>query len=452
MRILSVFRGSYKTTILIGFVIYLFVWSIVTGKEMSICYNTATKDNAESFMDHVRGAMLECKLLHKIFPELPTKESEFKRFTLKTVIFKNFQFDVASLDTKQVGRHYKIIINDDLVDDDNAYSEKERKTIMRKWRFQKSILTRYKKYKVGLELEVGTPYHSLDLMSYLVGLKEGELGADVKKFIVPYALPDHMGRYDLHERLGVLTFPEMFTWDDFLLTYKTQGSLIFGSQYELKVLPESDVLCKEEWLRYWTILPENYRRYMIVDPAGTENMKQNCPTGIIISDVNEAGTIFMLYASEHWVTTMGLVSLMKELKEEFDPDEIYMEREKYSISIADTLEHLQDELEFEMISHDNEPKPKRIYRTRQKWNTGRILLGEGMDVLAKRATTYPDCEYHELLDCIGHLVKKMDPPPRGRKRDRYREKAEDEFEKEVKKIMATQNAGIEEARLNDSFF
>ncbi|MCK4828757.1 hypothetical protein KA005_74185, partial [bacterium] len=54
-KLISAFRGSYKTTVLLGYVTWLFVWHIVSKKPISICYNTATKDNALLFMEEFRN-------------------------------------------------------------------------------------------------------------------------------------------------------------------------------------------------------------------------------------------------------------------------------------------------------------------------------------------------------------------------------------------------------------
>ena len=53
-KLLSEFRGSLKTTVLLGFTVWLFCWYLANEKFTSIIYNTATKANCQNFNDDVR--------------------------------------------------------------------------------------------------------------------------------------------------------------------------------------------------------------------------------------------------------------------------------------------------------------------------------------------------------------------------------------------------------------
>ncbi len=429
-KYVSVFRGSYKTTVLLGFVIYLFCWSMVKKKPVSICYNNATRDNADNFMEDFRETIRECRFLHWIFPELPKDSSQYRKWTKSKVEYKWFKFHVSSMDTRQVSRHYTIYINDDLVNDINAFSKVERESTMRKWRFQKSIITKHVKLKVGYELDVGTPYHSKDLMSYIMHRVD-----TYEKFIVPCALPDDKGVLDFEKGIGTLMFPEVASWEDYRELKKEQGASIFNTQYLLLCMDETDVLCKPEWIQYYKFLPENYRRYMIVDPAGTKDTDDNCPTGIIVADVNESGSIFLLHAMEYWVTPRKLIETMEELRVRYDPDESYIEKEKYSITIADTFDHIAPKLNFSFVEHKNEPKEKRIQRLKQWFETGRIFLNQGLTLFEDRILNYPDCAYDDMLDAFAYLLKVMNPPSHEEFLERKKSKNPDPWD-EMKRNIA----------------
>ena len=428
-KLISQFRGSYKTTIILGFVIWLFCWNLVRGKPISICYNTATKENAEAFMREFQETLKECALLNDIFPELPVDwKSQCGKWSKWVVIYKWVKFQVASLDTKQVSRHHTVIINDDLVDDDNAYSEKERETVKRKWKYQKSIITKYKKREVGLEVDVGTPYDSRDLMYFMINKLD-----TYEKFLVPYAVRTDGKPVDPFLKDGILTFPEMFMWEDFQEKFSEQGKSIFSTQYQLFTVEESDKLCDEEWLRYYKFLPENRIRVMVVDPAGTEDT-DNPATGITICDTDQTGTIYVVFAGQFWVTPMQLIKKMEWLKEEFDPDEIYIEKEKYSITIADTVEHLAPSLNFDFVSHKDIPKPARIAKLKQYLETGRILLRQGMKELENQLLEYPSGA-KDILDSLAYQVRVMTIPNKKIMPDREI-KVEDAFEEEIARIEA----------------
>jgi len=429
-KFISVFRGSFKTTVLLGYCVWLFVWHLVQKKPISICYNTATKENAEAFMEEFREILRECQLLRDIFPEVPHPASgKYRKWSKYKVEYKWVKFHVASLDTRQVSRHYTVIINDDLVNDDNAFSDKERATILRKWKFQKSIITKYRKFKIGLELDVGTPFHHADLMSYMTRKIK-----TYDKFIMPYAVAEDGKVADLDKRNGHLTLPEMFCWEDFEDKRQEQGKSIFGSQYELRIVDETDKLCDEEWLRYWRFLPENRIRHMTIDPAGVEH-KESSATGITIVDWDEAGTMYILYAQKHWVTPMKLIGLISRLQHDYKPiDETFIEKEKYSITIGDTMEHLAPRFDLSFVEHRNRPKDKRIYKLKQHLERGKVLLCQGMKELENDLLNYPDVDSSDLLDALAYQLDVADTPRKKIIPD-FEPEIEEGFEEEMNKML-----------------
>ena len=440
----SVFRGSFKTTELLGFCLWVFCWAVENDEPLSVCYNTSSKDNASIFMEDFRETLRNCDLLHRIFKKVPKDDSAFLRWTSKMVEYKQVKFHVSSLETRQVMRHYTIIINDDLVNDENAFSETERKNVLRKWKLQKSILTKYRKFKVGTEIDVGTPYHHKDLVSHIMKHVH-----TYKKFVIPYALPESGGVLNLDNRIGILTMPEMYCWEDFQEKRAEMGPGLFGTQYELKIIDDQDKLCDESWIRKWVTLPRSYQRIMVVDPAGTEE-KDAPQTGIVVCDIDPGGYIYVIYAEEHAVTPYNLIKLMERIKAQYDPDEIYMEREKYSVTIADTLEHLQSKLNFSFVDHKHRDKTARIFRLKQVIETGRLLIGEGMLTLEDRLMNYPDCP-KDLLDALAYVLQVMNPPKRSIERERnLGNDREDDFEEEMKRNFVYPRET--EARFNDAIF
>jgi len=73
---------------------------------------------------------------------------------------------------------------------------------------------------------------------------------------------------------------------------------------------------------------------------------------------------------------MTLIDKIKELKKIYDPDEIYIEKEKYSVTIADTIDHHKIDLNFSFVEHENKSKGDRIHRLKQWFENKRILLGQ----------------------------------------------------------------------------
>lgn len=438
-KLVIVFRGSYKTTVLLGFCILLFVWSVANGTPVSIVYNTGTRENAENFSDDFRHVIQHCSFLKWIFPEIPDNpETSFRKWTKWKIELKSAKFHVASLDTKQVSRHYTVILNDDLVNDDNAFSEVERENVKRKFKFQKSILTRYKKRQVGLEIDTGTPYHPLDLMGDLL-----QHSKKYDKFIVPYAIPILPGQeVDLYLRQGILAFPEMYCWEDFEDILEDQGPSIFGTQYELRIIDEGDRLCRSEWIRQWKLAPESYQRLLIVDPGGGEKDRHD-PSGFLVCDVSNTGHIYIHYAKKYWLYPSALLDHAFALSQSYRTDEVYFDKERLSTTAGDLIEHRLPLFNFSIYDHKNKPSEKRIYRLKQWLETGKILFNDDCRELESELLTYPSKNDH-LLVCLAAVLDVMNPPKSRIKRVEE-ERVSPGFEEELQKLMKWQNRG----ELND---
>jgi hypothetical protein len=301
------------------------------------------------------------------------------------------------------GLAHNCVINDDLVNDDNAFSEVERANILRKWRLQKSILTKYKKLNTGTEIDVGTPYDKSDLIAHIIREVVG-----YQKFIVPYAMKADDNKW-------YLTFPELYTWEDFKEKLSDMGESLFSTQYRLKVIDEASKIAKN--ILYWDVLPEVYNRYLIVDPAGSLN-KKNDPTGFLVLDVDERGIYYVLHAEERWIDSYEILKYAEELSKRYKTDEVFFEKEKTSQSLAATVEHLFPKFNFTLTSHDNMPQEKRVIRLRQFFDTKRIFFGRvGQKKLETQVLHYPDVEHDDLIVCLAYGVKQAIPPKKGYVRD-----------------------------------
>ena len=425
-KLISCFRGSFKTTYILGFVVWKFIWSLILHKNVALCYNTASKENAEALMIDFQTIVEECEDLHAIFPFIPNKRGQFKRFNKSRVEYKWFKFHVSSLDTRQVSRHYDIIINDDLVNDDNSASDIERERVKRKWRFQQSILTMYAKLKVGLVIEVGTPYHNNDLMSFLMNKCRF-----YSKFIQPYKNED-----------GSLALPEVYCQEDFDKILEKQGKTIFSTQYELKTTYDHDKILTENNVIRYNVRPANYIRKFIVDPGGSDP-KLNTPTGIIGVDYSSDGKIYQFYEYKDWITSPRLITVLREIRELYDPDDIFVEREKYSITIADTIDHFSLNLDFSFVGTGGMPKEKRNIRAKPFFETRRWLFHESIKMTIEDLGEWPDCVYKELPDCVGYAVdpQVMEFPKRGQGRtDEYNVNVPSDFEAEINAMLASRGS------------
>ena len=419
-KFLSAFRLSFKTTVLQGFFTYEFVWSLVDNRPIGMVYNTATKENSSMFNESVAYDLTQNDLLKWIFPELPKSESGYKKFTKNRIQQGHSRLEFASLDTIQVGRHAPVMVNDDLENDENALSNVMREELKRKWRYQKAILTKIKKKGLGLEIDIGTPYHFQGLIWHIRGLSTYD------KLIIPCWVEANGQK--------VVTMPEVYSVEDFEEKREEMGSAIFSAQFLLHPLPEEDALCRPDWLKYYTNLPDNTWRTMVVDPGGSDPATKDS-TGISIVDTDENGDMYLVYYKKLWLTPIELMELIGTLKEEYRPDDIRIEKEKYSVTIADHFRHRFPTMNISYVEHKGREKRQRIWRLRQWLQSGRLWIRADDREAETDLLQYPHLDYDDGLDSLAYHLD-FRRTPKAIYKPRFEPKIESTFDEEFDKFMS----------------
>ena len=449
---LSAFRGSHKTTQLLGFICWFLVRNLVRKSSNALVYNTATKENTFNMQADVRHSLLYNPVIHWAYPEVPDEEKKFDDMTKPRIQHKQVKLDFTSLETTLVSRHYPVWINDDLENDENCRTEYMREALKTKWKYQKAILTKIKSRGVGLEIEVGTPY-SVNGLTWMI--------RNLPRYS-KVEIPCYIGG----EKRNGVWFPELYAVEDFEAKLEEMGTTLFSAQYLLKPLSEEDALCPEGWIRRWTALPELRWRSMVIDPALSASPGSDA-TGITIVDTDENGTIFIVFADEFFVTPDKLIDTIVALKNRFDPDDIRIEKVAYSTTIADTWVHRYPDLNISFVEHKGRAKGDkknrdvmntRIWRLKQWFETRRILLpplGQ-YPLFEKQLVEYPDSRRDDMLDSLAyHLDIRMIPRRKGKmilpSGREFVPNINESFDKEYDSFLERREA-MREERYQDGYF
>ena len=397
-KYLSAFRGSHKTTQLMGFIVHFFCWNLTKRQTNALVYNTATKENTYNMQGDVKHSLLHNQILQWIFPDLPREESKYDSMTKPRIEHQHVKVDFTSLETTMVSRHYPVWLNDDLENDENARTEYMREELKKKWKYQKAILTRIKSRGIGMEIEVGTPYSVNGLTWMIRNLPR------YSKLEIPC--------FKNRDRAQGVMFPELYSMDDFDAKREEMGSTIFSAQYLLLPLSEEDALCPESWIKRWTSLPDVRWRSMVIDPALSASAQADA-TGITIVDTDENGYIYIVHAEEYWLSPEKLLELIRNLQKQFDPDDTRIEKEKYSMTLADIWQHKYPDMNISFVEHRGRAKGSkmnrdvmntRIWRLKQWFETKRILLGPNMPSFEKQLIEYPDTARDDMLDSLAYQL------------------------------------------------
>jgi len=186
-----------------------------------------------------------------------------------------------------------------------------------------------------------------------------------------------------------------------------------SSQYDLRPLSEEDALCPESWIQYWTHPPDPYWREMIVDPGGADPTSKD-PTGITIVDTDTNGNMYIVLAEEYYFQPIEFMDKIKELKDNYAPDSIRIEKEKYWTTIADIFQHKFPELNISYAEHKGRNKDVRIWRLKQWFQGKRIFLNKNMkeSKFFAQLTEYPSVAHDDMLDSLAyHLDYRRVPDP-----------------------------------------
>ncbi len=392
-KFLSAFRLSFKTTVLVGFFAWLFCLYLVRNKPMSMIYNTYTKDNAHNFSADVRHTLLENDYLHWLVPELPKLEKNYDVMTKNRIQHKHVRLDFASLEQTMVSRHYPIFVNDDLENDKNIETKAGRESLKRSWKYQKAILTKIRKKGLGLEVDVGTPFHYEGLIWMLRN------NVSYKKLIIPYK-----------NKNGKLSFPELYTQEDFDEKFEDMGSYISSCQFLLKPISEKDAMVRPGWIEHYDVLPRYRWRTMVIDAGGAEPGEHDA-TGITIVDTDEKGNLYVVLAQEYWLTPNELMDKIAELRKIYDPDDTRIEKEQYTTTIADIFQHRYPLENISFVRHKRRDKPGRIWKLRQWYENGRVFHPRtGVTKLEEQLLRYQGEGSIELDDLIDSLAYHLDLP------------------------------------------
>jgi len=410
---------------------YFFVWNLAMAKSNSIFYNTAIKENAWNFSSDLRHLLLENDLLHWIFPELPRQEKDFKDMTKSVIQHNRVRMDFLSLETTQASKHTIGLVNDDLENEKNHQTEGQRESLKSAWMHQKAVHTRVLSKKIGWSLDVGTPYHIQGLPWMIHN------NPKYAKFEIPC--------YIDRDKTKGSSFPERYQVSDFEDIEKDMTRGIFSAQYLLNPLAEADALCPEKWIQHWTSLPDNRWRCMVLDPGGAE-VGSSDPTGITICDFDENGNMYIVFADEFNLTPMNFMQKIWELKGLYKPDDIRVEKEKYSITIADLMRHHFPTMRVGFVEHKHRSKESRIWRLKQWFENKKIFLNPVKGAFYNQLIEYPSSRYDDMLDSLSYQIDVMRVPSRTAPRD---PNIDPEFEKEIDAMM---EGDKEMEKENDRFF
>jgi hypothetical protein len=176
---------------------------------------------------------------------------------------------------RNVGLHFDLMCNDDLVDIDH----RKHKTIRDDAKNRYAAARCYLDTLTGKEVNSGTPYHIHDLWNQLHQQKDGE-GQPLYQHLIIGG-----GGKGTGNPLSFPTRHDQRFLDRKRLEYESKGmGPLYYLQYQCEPRSEELIAADEEWIRYVPLeeVPPGLSTMIVVDPAwkGTKNAGTGCDAAI----------------------------------------------------------------------------------------------------------------------------------------------------------------------------
>ena len=404
-------RGFFKTSLINeAHTVYL----IVNNPNIRILLNSYTIEVAKKPLGAIRNHFTsneEFRFFFREFCPIANKEGKIEfgtteNFTIpnRTKNFKEPTVMCAGVGTNITGLHFDYMKNDDLVNKDAVTNETQIEASKTYYSLLRPI---FDNPTIPREDVIGTIYHFNDLHSCM------RKNAEFEQSFIPVA-----------DEQGVFAFPERISREGFETICKDPSMNPYDvqSQYFLNPIDPSQRKFKDEWVKYYDVIPEGITSYILCDPASAVKKKSDY-TVIEVWGVDKDFNFYLLdglrdkiLANDRVDSYMGMAKRAKNLK-----------GAKYEVigGRHGDLENIRTRFIKEMFHLEpketkatNASKQDRIeQRLTGQFNAGKILFPRTMPrVYAYNGKTYdfveeyllelrqfPFSEHDDILDCHSQL-------------------------------------------------
>ena len=274
-------RGTYKSTL--RTVAYT-LWRLIKDVNLRVLITSANQTNADGFLREMVSHMRSNRLFNLLFGDWinPNKWTQSGIIIQpRTTVKKDMTIACAGANSNVTGKHFDIIICDDIVNHEDRDFERFRE---RKKMFFEELISVLE--PDGWLFVIGTRWHFFDLYSDIMNEmnpKLKELGDSAYNVKVQSAIDEN----------GNAVFPDILPLKK-LDTLRIEKRAQFYSQYLNNPLPEGAALFLEEKMHFYDELPNKELSYFgFIDPAVGESANSSRSALIVLAKDEEKGTLFV---------------------------------------------------------------------------------------------------------------------------------------------------------------
>lgn len=446
---------SYLITV--GWTMQRMVRNWVTGQREHMIISNATIKNAKQFLERIKYNIQYNDLFRGLFREFIPDDLENKaeKWTQDEFMLGGNHIETGSVEGNLVSQHYKVMINDDLVNKENSKEATQIGKVIEWWRLARSLLS-----PDGTSINIGTRWSYDDLYGWIIN----KFIMPPKNYYVGKPIVElHKGKYHLlqmdcwsdPDKETGSTFPILFPEEKLREIFNEQGDAAYG-QYRNDPLARGKNPIKREWFRRYhkDDVPEQRHTLLLIDPTGTAGEDSDF-TGVVLIELCSDRKGYLVFGEKQKITDMELAQYIIRKATDHFPDLIGIETNKFGV-IQDMLEMLipqmlrrgdfrPEHVEFAKripyilveLKPGGRPKDVRIRNLSGRIESGDFLFPYyGTEQLEEELIRFPTSQYKDIADAFAYVLdnmtfpKKDDPvklltlPPQMKETNEEREKRE----------------------------
>lgn len=397
-------RGHFKSTLrTFGQTIQ----EILRNPELTVCILSFNRPTAVAFLNQIKTELEQNEQLKELFPEIlwgdPAKESpkwssyEGLRVKRKSNPKENTVEAWGLIDAMPTGRHFRLIIYDDVVTLDACATPDAMKKVTRAWEMSDNLGsgdgTRY--WYIGTRYKITDTWG--DILARGVVRERRHAAEDAN------GVPVLLSKETLEEKR------------------RKMGRYVFACQMMQNPVAEGQQAFLPEWLKYYQGEPDRWAQganvYVVVDPATSEKEGSDY-TSMWVVALRGDQNYYVVDGIRKNLSLTGRGEWLMKLVRKWKP--VRVGYEEYGFMKADT-DYMRDLMTREKYHFVIEPlkggkgKTERILKLVPLFEFGRIHLpaagavsghfAEAVEGLVQQEyLRFPDCANDDSLDNLANIV------------------------------------------------
>jgi phage terminase large subunit-like protein len=392
-------RGHYKTTI--GAEGYP-IWRLLQDCNDTILLANATLGNSQKFLRAISWHIESNEILRWVYPELiPTTKEKWTQTEIcvpRDNDVKESSIEAIGLGGTAVGRHFRCLIKDDLVNEDHIISAEQMQKVIDWHKYSTSLLVHPGKDREHVQ---GTRWAYYDVYSYIM---ENEPGFKV------------FFRGDVNED-GTPIFPEEFDLETLRGIEARQGPYIYSCQYKNRPSDPTKAIFKDEWVCYIEDMKEQgaelqklYQRcrcYVIIDPAISEKRSGDF-TGIVVVFVDSEYNIYVEVAERFRYAPSEVIETVFRYVDIYNPSSVGLEvvslAKAYKFSFEQVMREKKKWFYIEPLQpNTHQSKVMRVRAALQPLFAQRkVFIRKTQLDLKRELISFPLGDHDDIIDALAY--------------------------------------------------